>query len=174
MSNVVYIAASLDGYIARRDGSLDWLTQWDNPEHSDYGYAAFMERMEAVVMGRKTFEFIRTMQPWPYTKPVVVLSTTMPPPVQPEPYEVMACEPQVVVAKLRQRGYQNLYIDGGQTIRGFLQCNLIDELIITQVPLLLGTGVPLFRRLDHEIPLRHLKTISFKNGLVQSHYHVVR
>ncbi len=174
MRNYVYIATSLDGFIARRDGSLDWLTKFANPGQEDYGYVAFMENMDAVVMGRKTYEFVKSMGAWPYTKPVVVLSRTLPPSEQPNLIEVVANEPPMVVEKLTQRGFRHLYIDGGQTIQRFLNYNLIDELIITRVPLLLGAGIPLFGHLHRELPLQHLKTIAFKNGLVQSHYQVMK
>ena len=128
MGNSVFIAASVDGFIARKDGSLDWLTKIENPEKTDYGFQAFMDRMDAVVMGRKTFESIENFEPWPYSKPVFVLSGTLNPAEKNKPgVRIMNKSPKELVSDLNRQGLNNLYIDGGKTIQGFLTENLIDE-----------------------------------------------
>ena len=171
MGNSVFIAASVDGFIARKDGSLDWLTKIENPEKTDYGFQAFMDRMDAVVMGRKTFESIENFEPWPYSKPVFVLSGTLNPAEKNKPgVRIMNKSPKELVSDLNRQGLNNLYIDGGKTIQGFLTENLIDELIITRIPILLGSGIPLFGNDNPELKLRHIRTESFQNGLIQSTY----
>lgn len=176
MKAVVYIAVSLDGFIARRDGSLDWLPGADgSAEGEDYGYGAFMETVDALVMGRRTYEKVLTFGEWPYRVPVVVLSSRPPErAAAPRPaVEWMSCPPGEVVERFSARGAQLLYIDGGVTIQRFLDAGLIDRLILTRVPVLLGDGIPLFGPLQRDIPLRHVETRSFATGLVQSVYETV-
>lgn len=172
MTNFVYIATSLDGFIATREGGLDWLDEIPNPEQSDYGYAEFMSSIDAVVMGRNTLEKILTLGEWPYQKPVFVLSRTLTRPPQPlsEKVEIINEKIKKLVADLDQRGYSNLYIDGGQVIQSFLREDLIDEMIITRVPILLGDGVPLFGPLTQRLPFKHQKTEIYNNNLIKSHY----
>ncbi|WP_456425602.1 dihydrofolate reductase family protein [Rhodocaloribacter sp.] len=174
MQTTVFIATSLDGFIARRDGSLDWLTEGLEADgDEDYGYRAFFDTVDALVMGRRTFETALGFDAWPYgEKPVVVLTrregtipaalartvTSMPP------------APGEVVRRLAARGFRHLYIDGGQTIRGFLREGLIRRLILTRVPILLGEGIPLFGALPEALRLHHVATRTFPSGLVQSTY----
>ncbi|MBN2352379.1 MAG: dihydrofolate reductase [Spirochaetales bacterium] len=174
MTNRVFIAASLDGYIARRDGSLDWLTGIETPEGEDYGYAEFMKTIDAVVMGRKTYEAVLSFGEWPYVKPVFVLSRTLPRAPGGECAGVLAGEPAEIVKGLREKGYGNLYIDGGRTVREFMRAGFIDELTITVVPVLLGSGVPLFGDLPQGIALNNKETKTFPNGLVRITYAVER
>lgn len=172
----VYIATSLDGFIARADGTLDWLLQADkSAAGEDYGYAAFMESVDYLVMGRSTYDFVRTMEPWPYAKPVVVLSRhrVEAPPRLAGKMEWMSATPAEIVGTLAARGAQHLYIDGGRTIQQFLAAELIDELIITRVPVLIGAGIPLFGPLPHDIRLRHVATHTYPSGMVQSRYAVL-
>ena len=171
MSNCVFIAASLDGFIARDDGSIDWLTGFDNPDNNDYGYKEFIARIDAIVMGRNTFEFARKIEPWPHARPVFVLSTTLDPSRHgSEKFEILNAQPGDAVRDLGSRGFNNLYIDGGKTIQRFLAGDLIDELTITRVPILLGSGIPLFGALDKELAFRHINTIAYPNGLLKSTY----
>lgn len=146
MPNVIYIACSLDGFIARENGDIDWLMDMPNPDNSDYGFAAFMGRIDAIVMGRNTFETVFNFNEWPYTKPVFILSNTMK--SVPSGYEgraeIVKGDVSVIVDLLNERGYNTLYIDGGKTIHSFLERDLIDEFIITRVPIILGSGIPLF------------------------------
>jgi len=178
LHTTVFIATSLDGHIARPDGALDWLPGAD-PDHpgEDFGYAAFMASVDTVVMGRHTFETALDFGDWPYPQHrVVVLSSrgvTIPGALREQRIEVLSLPPTAVLAHLAEGGARRVYVDGGRTVQGFLRAGLIDELIITRVPVLLGAGIPLFGELERDIPLQHLATRSFANGLVQSHYRVV-
>lgn len=148
--NSVFIATSLDGYIADKDGSIEWLTSFPNPEGLDMGYGKFMERMDAVVMGRKTFETLMAFNiPWPYTKQVFVLSRTLKdlPPSLNGQMNLMQGDIPNVLHGIHQKGFHRLYIDGGTTIRNFLKLDLIDEMILTTIPDLLGGGTSLFEDL---------------------------
>jgi dihydrofolate reductase len=172
MPNHVFIATSLDGYIATTDGGLDWLDV-PNPDQSDFGYGEFISGVDAIVMGRRTFEKVMTFGSWPYEKPVFVLSNTItnvPEPVK-EKVELLGGDVRTVIKELKVRGYANLYIDGGRVIQSFLREDLIDELILTRIPVLLGGGIPLFGQLDTELNLKHRKTETFGNGLVISRYY---
>jgi dihydrofolate reductase len=179
MPATVYIATSLDGFIARPDGAIDWLPHGggDGGDGEDYGYKRFMATVDALVMGRNTYEKVLTFGGWPYgSKPVVVLSSK---PVRIAPdiagtVESMSGTPAEVVERLAARGYRHLYVDGGQTIQRFLNAGFIDRLIVTRVPVLIGEGIPLFGRVPRDIPLRHVATRSYPSGLVQSEYEIRR
>ncbi len=173
MTASVFIGTSLDGFIAREDGGLDWLPAAGGEPH---GYDEFIATVDAIVIGRKTFETVLTFDAWPYgTKPVVVLSSNPSALRAPDGAvcDMMAGTPAEIVARLGARGLQHLYVDGGVTIQGFLEAGLIQRLIITRVPVLLGSGIPLFGPLSHDIRLEHVATRSFPSGLVQSEYRVV-
>ncbi len=172
MPNHVFIATSLDGFIARPDGTLDWLPV-PEPGGEDFGYATFMSGIDAIVMGRGTFDVVNAMDgSWQYGKPIVVLTS------RPLPSKVtlrdeivaMSGTPAEIVAACAARGWQQLYIDGGVTIQRFLAEGLIERLIVTRVPVLLGSGLPLFGALPQDVHLEHLRTESYANGLVQSEY----
>lgn len=177
MVGTVYIATSLDGYIARENGGIDWLPGVGEAGTEDYGYHEFIDSVDAIVMGRNSYEMALSFGAWPYgEKPVVVLSSRTVAIGQDiaRTVESMHAPPHEVVQRLAGRGWRHLYIDGGKTIQGFLREDLIHRLIITTVPILLGTGIPLFGPLSREIHLQHLETRPFVNGLVQSHYEVRR
>jgi len=168
----VFIATSLDGYIARLDGALDWLPEGDGEPH---GYDEFMATVDALVIGRKTFETVLAFATWPYgTKPVFVLSGTPDSLRAPDGAvcEFLSGQPQDIHAQLEKRGLEHLYVDGGLTIQGFLRAGLIQRLIITRIPVLLGSGIPLFGELPGDLRLEHAATRSFQSGLVQSEYRV--
>ena len=173
MSNTVFIATSLDGYIADKDGGLDWLHSIPNPDNLDMGWENYIGRIDALVMGRKTFEKVCSSDcEWPYSKPVFILSNSLE--SIPEGYEAKA-EPikgslSKVIEKIHQRGCKHLYIDGGVTVQSFLKEDLIDEIIITTIPILLGGGTSLFGELSGQIEFEHLKTEVFLNAIVQNHY----
>lgn len=174
----VFIATSLDGFIARVDGGIDWLTGGAAPENSeDYGYKEFFDSIDTLVMGRSTYEKVLTFADWPYgdKKTVVLSSGTLQVPQHiAGKVEVMSGEPSMVVRLLSEQGARHLYIDGGKTIQAFLRAGLIDELTITTLPILIGEGIPLFGSLDGDIKLEHLNTRSFDSGYVQSQYRVLR
>lgn len=170
----VFIATSLDGFIARTNGDIDWLGE---PQEGgeDQGYQAFIDTVDFVVMGRNSYEKVLSFGiPWPYEKPVVVL-TNRPldiPPEQKSKAEAMSGSPSKIVAQLSERGAKHLYVDGGKSIQGFLDAGLIQRLIITRIPVILGTGIPLFGPVQQDIKLRHIKTRAFDDGNVQSEYEV--
>jgi dihydrofolate reductase len=168
MKASVFIATSVDGFIARPDHGLDWLPETSEP----HGYDEFIATVDGLVIGRKTFDVVAKFTPWPYgTKPVIVLSTTLSTVSVPgATVEVMAGTPNEIVRRLAQRGMRHLYIDGGETIQGFLEAGLIQRLIITRIPVLLGAGIPLFGTLSHDIRLQHVITRSYPSGLVQTEY----
>ena len=172
MTNYVYIATSLDGFIATSDGRLDWLEKIPNPSQSDYGYGEFIKSIDAIVMGRKTFEKVLTFGQWVYDKPVFILSnslTNLPEPIR-EFAEIIRGDIKEIITQLNQKGYKNLYIDGGRVIQSFLQEDLMDEIIITLVPILLGKGVPLFGKLEQHLQFRHKTTEIYDHTLVKNHY----
>jgi dihydrofolate reductase len=172
MTCSIFIGTSLDGFIARPDGAFDFL-----PTGGDetYGYDEFMAETDALVIGRKTFETVLAFPSWPYSgKRVVVLSSR---PIDfstiPEgAAEQMSGDPAAIVAQLAATGAHNLYIDGGDTIQRFLRAGLIQRLIITRVPVLIGEGLPLFGPVPHDLQLRHVATRSYANGMVQSEYRI--
>jgi dihydrofolate reductase len=172
MANHVYIATSLDGFIATAEGGIEWLSQIPNPKQSDYGYAKFMRGIDAIVIGRKTYEKVLTFECWPYDKPVFILSRTLRevPESIADKAEIVSGDIEKIVTRLHQQDHRHLYIDGGQTIQSFLAADAIDELIITHVPILLGKGIPLFGKLDKSLKFSHRKTEIFNNVLVQSQY----
>jgi len=160
----VYIATSVDGFIAREDGSIDWLPVGDSNSAEDYGYQDFINSVDALVMGRNTYELIRSFDPWPYgDKPVIVLTTVT----------IMSGSPVEIVQGRAERGYKHLYIDGGKTIQDFIREGMIQTLIITRIPVLIGSGLPLFGAVPNDIKLLHRETIQFENGLVQSRYEIL-
>ncbi len=168
----VFIATSLDGFIARANGDIDWLPAGGGEPH---GYDEFMATVDALVIGRKTFETVLAFDSWPYgEKPVFVLSTRPLPPAPPGAIvERLSGPPDTIAANVGARGIRHVYVDGGITIQRFLQAGLIQRLIITRIPVLLGDGIPLFGPLAHDLILRHIGTRQFASGLVQSEYAVV-
>ena len=174
LSISVYIATSLDGFIARLDGSLDWLPGADGTSAEtteDYGYQAFMDSVDALAMGRKTFDMVQSFGQWPYgDKPVFVLTNHPLTGKIPPKVETLAGEPAALVKIWEARGLAHLYLDGGLSIQSFLRAHLVDQLILTCIPILIGQGRPLFGPLEKDLPLKHLSTQSFPSGFVQSHY----
>lgn len=177
MPNIVYIAASLDGFIADRDGGLDWLHRIPNPDNDDYGWSGFLESIHAIVMGRNTFDVVRGFGgAWPYPCPVYVWSSSLQ--SLPEEYDGKATlvggSVADVLTRVHADGHSTLYIDGGLTVQSFLREDAIDKLIVTRIPVLLGGGAPLFGDLRKEQWFEHIETKVFGDALVQSHYRRVR
>jgi dihydrofolate reductase len=168
----VFIGISVDGFIARLNGAFDFLPADGGEPH---GYTEFIDSVDAIVIGRHTFETVLPFEIWPYgDKRVVVLSSR---PVDLSAVrggvvEQMGGEPADIVAKLAASGAHHLYVDGGITIQRFLRAGLVQRLIITRVPVLIGEGIPLFGSLPHDVRLRHVATRDFPSGLVQSEYEV--
>lgn len=176
MKTSVFIATSLDGFIARPNGAIDWLGDPPQPGGEDYGYQNFMDTVDILVMGRNTYAAVLASHQWPYgAKPVIVLShhSLKIPESLANVVEVKSCSPRELVRLLSERGATHLYIDGGKTIQTFLNAGLIQRLIITRIPILIGRGLPLFGPLKWDIRLRHIETRVFPDGLEQSEYEVV-
>jgi dihydrofolate reductase len=168
----VFCGVSVDGFLARPDDGLDFLDAGGQEPH---GFDEFFAGVDVVVIGRRTFDVVRTFGKWYYgKKPVVVLSNgrldfSW---IQAGVVEQMAGEPREIAAKLEARGFQQVYLDGGITIRRFLAAGLVDRLVMTAVPVLIGKGIPLFGPVPQDIPLQHVTTRTYKGGLVQSEYAV--
>jgi len=169
----VFIAASLDGYIARADGDIEWLLARDDPSE-DHGYNDFIKDKDVIVMGRGSYEKVVTFDTWPYELPVLVLSrqlagTPVPGPLQGK-VRFAALSPREAMAELAQQGVRRAYIDGGQLVQSFLREGLIADMVITTVPVLIGAGRPLFGALPEDRSLTLVASRSFPSGLVQSSY----
>lgn len=171
--NKVFIATSIDGYIATMDNQLDWLNMIPNPNDDDMGYISMISSIDAIVMGRKTFETVANFGgPWPYEKRVFVLSNTLTnlSTEWDDKVEILSGSLQDVIRHLNGRGYDHLYIDGGQTVSSFLEADLIDELILTTIPIILGKGIPLFNPIDKMLRFSLIQTSIFLEQIVQRHY----
>ena len=172
MKASVFVGPSVDGFLARRDGRYDFLPAGGGEPH---GYDEFMATVDALVIGRNTYEVVLKLPEWPYgSKPVFVLSTRA---LAPFPagavVERLSGEPAEIAARLDARGIRHAYVDGGETIQRFLRAGLIQRLIVTRVPVLIGEGIPLFGVTGRDIRLRHVATRPYASGLVQSEYEVV-
>ena len=173
MSASVFVGTSVDGFMARRGGALDFLPEGGGEPH---GYTEFIASVDAIVIGRKTFESVLAFAAWPYGKKRVVVLSSRPvdfSAVRGGVVEHMAGTPAEIVSRLAATGAHHLYIDGGVTIQGFLRAGVIERLIITRVPVLIGDGVPLFGALPHDVRLEHISTRHYRSGLVQSEYRIV-
>lgn len=171
MKASVFIGTSVDGFIARTNGELDFLPPGGGEPH---GYAEFMETVDALVIGRKTYETVLAFDTWPYgEKPVFVLTTgTLALSPVGAVVEHMSGEPAEIALRLDARGVNHVYVDGGITIQRFLRAGLIQRLIITRVPVLIGDGIPLFGSLLRDVRLEHIATRHYPSGLVQTEYRV--
>jgi dihydrofolate reductase len=175
MKTSVFVGVSVDGFIARANHALDFLDAGGTEPH---GYEEFIATVDAIVVGRKTFEVVLGFDSWPYgERRVVVLSS--------QPLELSAAikrggrieqmggPPADIASRLSAEGARHVYVDGGVTIQGFLRAGLIHRLVITRVPILIGSGIPLFGALPQDVRLRHIATKAFPGGLVQSEYEPV-
>lgn len=169
----VFIATSLDGFIARPDGDIAWLLQRDDPAE-DHGYQDFIADKDLIVMGRGTYEAVAGFDPWPYDRPVVVLSRQLAGTAVPEALRgkvrFAAQTPRQLLEELAQQNVRRIYVDGGQLIQSFLREGLVSDMVITTVPVLLGAGRPLFGAVPHDIDWTLVASRSFASGLVQSTY----
>jgi dihydrofolate reductase len=173
----VFVGVSVDGFLARKDGSMDFLAE---EEAGPYGFEEFVATIDAHLIGRKTFEWVRGWMRrhqgrWPFEKPVFVLSRA---PGRLKIPKGVRCEaihgtPRRLLDKLARRGFRSVYVDGGKTIQGFLRAGCVDRLIVTRVPILIGAGVPLFGALTHDVRLIHVRTRTLRKRFVQSEYRVL-
>jgi dihydrofolate reductase len=173
MKMSVFIGTSLDGFIARRNGSYDFLPEGGGEPH---GYEEFMASVDTLLIGRKTFEVVLAFEEWPYGKKRVVILSSQPldlSAVRGGVVEQMGGSPPEIAAKLAATGAEHVYVDGGITVQRFLAAGLIQSLIITRVPVLIGDGIPLFGSLPHDVKLRHVETRQYPSGLVRSEYEVL-
>ena len=173
MKASVFVGMSVDGFIARRNGSFDFLPAGGGEPH---GYDEFMASVDVLVIGRNTFEQVLSFDKWPYAgKRVVVLSnraldlSASPPGAF---IEHMAGSPPEITIRLKASGATHAYIDGGITVQEFLRAGLIQHLVVTRVPVLVGDGIPLFGALPHDVHLRHVSTTAYPSGLVKSEYDI--
>jgi dihydrofolate reductase len=178
MKTSVFVGMSVDGFIARRDDTLDFLDTSDGTDGGSapsHGYEEFIASVDALVMGRRTYEVVLGFKAWHYgTKPVFVLSKRR---LRKAPkgavVERLSGEPARIIAELEKRGFGHLYIDGGATVQRFLAAGLIDRLVLSRVPVLIGKGISLFGKLPHDVRLRHIVTRTFPGGLMQTEYTVL-
>ncbi len=172
-----FIATSLDGFIAREDGGIDWLpSPGESDAADDCGFSAFFNAVDCLVMGRNTFETVLQFDEWPYEgKRVLVLSRSMLQLPDPLPGKVELCSGPLptLLERLESEGCSRIYVDGGRTIQSFLNEGLLTDITITTIPILLGRGIKLFAETGGDIPLEHLETRVCSEGLVQSLFRVL-
>jgi dihydrofolate reductase len=169
----VFVGTSVDGFIARRNGDFDFLPEGGGEPH---GYDEFMSSVDVMVIGRNTFEKVLTFETWPYAdKRVVVLSSRAIDfsNVRGAVIEHMSGSPAAITDRLAASGATHAYVDGGITVQRFIRARLIQRLIVTRVPVLIGEGIPLFGLLPHDVRLRHVHTKTYPSGLVKSEYEVL-
>ncbi|MGK2857679.1 MAG: dihydrofolate reductase family protein [Thermoanaerobaculia bacterium] len=176
MRTSVFVGTSVDGFIARLDGSFDFLSAGGDADGEATGYNAFFATVDVVLMGRNTYEVVLQFPEWYYgATPVFVLSSRPLPPSLPGAIvEQISGAPAEVLSRLAARGFGHVYVDGGATIQEFLRAGLIDRLVVTRVPVLVGSGIPLFGALDSDVRLEHVATRELRGGAVQSEYGVER
>lgn len=176
----VFIATSLDGYIARENGDIDWLLQRGTPSDvpsEDHGYDDFIADKDMIVMGRGSYEKVLTFDPWPYALPVLVVSRQLAGTPVPEALQGKVrfsnLAPRALMDELARQGVQRVYLDGGQLVQSFLREGLVADMVITTIPVLIGSGRSLFGELPSDVSLKLLSSRSFASGLVQSTYCVL-
>jgi dihydrofolate reductase len=166
----VFCGVSVDGFLARTNHALDFLDAGGAEPH---GYEEFFASVDVLVIGRKTFEVVLGFAKWPYGKKAVVVLSSRPldfSSIKGGVVEQMAGVPAEIVTQLKARDFKHAYIDGGITIQRFLSAGLIDRLVVTRVPVLIGEGIPLFGLVPRDITLKHVATRTYRGGLVQSEY----
>jgi len=172
----VFMAISLDGFVARHGGGVDWLMK-QATEGEDHGFDAFMETVDGLVMGRGSYQNVLTFGAWPYQKPVIVMSQSLTPSDIPDVLRdrvrLSDRTPAQMMQQLEAEGWNRAYVDGGKIVQSFLNAGLIQDMTLTHVPILIGDGIPLFGRLTKDIDLKHVETRSFLSGLVSTKYRVL-
>ena len=175
MQTSVFVGVSVDGFLARANGELDFLDAAGSESH---GYEEFISTVDTIVIGRKTFEVVMGFDAWPYGERRIVTLSSQPMDLSAASarggrVEQMSGPPAQITSRLAAEGAQHVYVDGGVTIQGFLRAGLIQRLVISRVPVLIGSGIPLFGALPQDVSLRHVATKAFRGGLVQSEYEVI-
>ncbi|WP_417795772.1 dihydrofolate reductase family protein [Terasakiella pusilla] len=169
----IFIATSLDGFIARTDHQLDWLIKQPS-EAEDHGYEAFISNMDGLIMGRGSFETLLSFNEWPYKKPTIVMSKSLTPDQIPKKLRgkvtLTRQKPEELMEDL---AWSKAYIDGGKVIQSFINAGLIEDMIITTVPILIGDGISLFGSIERDIDLKLISSNAFKSGMVQNHYQLL-
>jgi dihydrofolate reductase len=173
----VFMAMSLDGFVARKNHGLDWLMK-QKTEGEDHGYEAFQARMDGIVMGRGSYQNVLSFGEWPYTKPVIVMSKTLQqndvPKELADKVRITDQEPQALMDELQGQGWSRAYIDGGKVVQSFVRAGLVEDFVVTMIPVLIGEGIRLFGAIDSDIDLELLGTQAFESGLLQTRYRVVK
>lgn len=173
----VFMAMSLDGFVARADHSLDWLMKQDTTGE-DLGFERFNESIDGLVMGSGSFRTVLSFDEWPYDKPVVVMSKSLGQDAIPDALRdkvrLTRLEPAELMASLSDEGWNRAYVDGGKVVQSFIRAGLVDDMVVTIIPILLGDGVRLFGEIDSDIDLELVSSASFPSGLVQSHYRLLQ
>lgn len=176
MSKVIlYIAASLDGFIARPDGDLSWLTQHQNPDRQDYGYSELIKSTSATIMGAKTYEWLLQFEDWPESKerPTYVITHRMLKAVPDANIIFYSGDLKDLVRAIKEKSTKDIWLVGGAALaQSFMREWLADEIILSVLPLLLGDGISLFGSLNKEVNLKLVNQKAFKSGIVQMHYQV--
>ena len=174
MRTTVFVGTSVDGFLARPDGTFDFLSAGGEVDGASNGFDTFLASVDAILMGRNTYEVVLPFPAWPYgSKPVFVLThRPLPEPPPGATVEGIVGAPAQVLSALADRGYGHVYVDGGLTIQQFLRAGLIDRLVVTAVPVLVGSGIPLFGALPGDVRLEHVSTRVLPGGAVQSTYEV--
>jgi len=172
-ANKVFIATSIDGYIADSNGGIDWLDTIPEINTIDSGYDAFTAKIDALVMGRVTFETVCNFDmDWPYTKPVFVLSNSIS--VVPDKckgkVQILSGDLNLVLSQIHKQGYKQLYVDGGKLIQSFLKEDLIDEMVITVIPILLGGGHSLFSDMSNPLVFECIESKLYLDSIVQNRF----
>ena len=170
---ILYIASSLDGYIARKDGSVDWLDSLENPENSDFGYGEFIANIDIQIMGRKTYEVVMGFDvPWPYNNIKTYVATqnrdlTI---NSPDTHLLHDIDKKSIEEICGESTRKVWLVGGGSLVNTFLNYHAVDEIILSQIPTILGEGIRLFPGKSIEVPFQLTKHEVFPNGLVQLHY----
>ena len=172
----VMLAISLDGFVARKDHSLDWLMK-QNTAGEDHGFAEFLDKIDVIVMGSGSFRTVLGFDAWPYEKPVIVLSNSLTdddvPSELAQKVEIKNLSPQDLMAEMERRGWPRVYVDGGAVVQSFLKSGLINDFKLTLVPILLGDGIRLFGDLPSDVDLEPTYQKAFPSGLVELRYKVI-
>ena len=176
MTGHVFLGVSLDGFVARLDHRLDWLTK-HAATGEDHGYDAFMAGVDGIIMGSGSLRTVLTFGEWPYRKPVIVMSGSLTPsdipPALAERVRVTDLGPRELMQALRREGWSRAYVDGGRLVQSFISEGLIEDLALTIVPILIGTGIRPFGEIGRDIDLELTDTTAFPSGLVQVRYRVL-